>query len=394
MLMNPGFLIRWYTAAALLLAAAPGCRRASNTYVPPPPPEVTVAQPERRTVPITLNLTGTTRGVESVEVRARVRGFVQQKHVEDGQAVEAGDLLFTIDPREFKAEVAEAQAELESRSANLRLAEVNLERVRQSIEQRAASQIELDRAQAERDAAQAQVHLADARLTQAKLDLEFTQVRAPIDGRLGLRTVEVGQLVGASEPTLMGTIVNDSQIFATYNIAETQVLELYHQHQSRRPGEQGRPGLVVLLGMADEDGYPHEGRFHKAGNTVDPDTGTIVVEALFQNEDHAIIPGLFVRIRVLYGEEEAVLVPDTAVLTDQRGRFVLAVNGQNVVERRAVTIGGVHDRMRAISAGLDADSWVVVNGIQRARPGATVNPVRPVAAATPGESAAPPGAGK
>lgn len=361
-------------ACAVMCAA---CRRPANAYIPPPPPEVAVAQPERATVPVTLDMTGTTRGVEAVEVRARVRGFVQAKHVEDGQAVKAGDLLFTIDPREFNAAVQEAQAEVDTRRANLRLAEVNLSRVRQSIEQRAANETELDRATAERDAAHAQVSLAEARLARADLDLEFTSVRAPIDGRLGLRTTEVGQLVGAGEATLLATIVNDTRVYATYHLEERRLLELYHGHESRRPGEDGRPNLVALLGMADEEGYPHEGRFHKASNTVDPGTGTVAIEAVFDNPKRAILPGLFVRIRVLYGEEEVILIPDTAVLSDQRGRYVLVVNEQNVVERRDVTVGAVFDRRRAIRSGLDAESWVVVNGLQRARPGSAVNARRP-----------------
>lgn len=372
--------IRWSVCAVTAAAFAgtvAGCRRPANAYIPPPPPEVAVARPERKTVPVTLDMTGTTRGVETVEVRARVRGFVQAKHVEDGQAVKAGDLLFTIDPREFDAAVQEAQAEVAAGRANLRLAEVNLARVRQSIEQRAASETELDRATAERDAAEAQVSLALARLARANLDLEFTSVRAPIDGRLGMRTVEVGQLVGAGEATLLGTIVNDTQVYATYHLEERRLLELYHGHESRRPGEDGRPNLVVLLGMADEEGYPHEGRFHKASNTVDPGTGTVAIEAIFDNPKRAILPGLFVRIRVLYGEEQALLVPDTAVLADQRGRYVLVVNDENVVERRDVTVGGVVDRRRAVKSGLDTDAWIVVNGLQRARPGAPVNAQRP-----------------
>ncbi len=369
---------RVYNVLVPVLAAVettlPGCRRPANTYVPPPPPEVTVAVPERRTVPATLELTGTTRGVAAVDVRARVRGFVERKHVEDGQAVEAGDLLFTIDPREFAAAQQQSEAEVEARAAALRLAELALERVRQALAQQAATQHELDRALAERDGAAAQVHLAEANLARARLDIEFAQVRAPIKGRLSLRTVEVGQLVGAGEATLMGSIVDSSAIYATYNVEERRVLELYHGHQQRRPGEEGRPGQTVLLGMADETGYPHAGQFAKAANTVDPDTGTIAVEALFPNEDQVILPGLFVRIRVVLDEQDVLLVPETAVLSDQHGRFVLVVNDQDLVERRNVTVAPVIDRMRPIKEGLEPEARVIVNGIQRARPGAAVEP--------------------
>ncbi len=362
--------------SAFAAALSSSCRRPGNVYIPPPPPEVTVAPPERRTLPITLDLTGTTRGVAAVDIRARVRGFVEKKHVEDGQVVEAGQLLFTIDPREFAAAVGQAAADLEAHKAALWLAELGLERTLNAQKQQAATQHEVDRATAERDGAGAQVHLAEAKLAEARLDLEFTEVRAPIKGRLSLRTVEVGQLVGAGEATLMGSIVDDSSIYATYNIDERTVLTLYHDHEERRPGEHGRPGLTVLLGMADETGYPHTGQFASAGNTVDPDTGTIAVEAIFPNENRAILPGLFVRIRVLYeAEEDALLVPDTAVLADQRGRFVLVVNDENIVERRDVTVGPVFERMRPIKEGLAPTARVIVNAIQRARPGAAVKPV-------------------
>lgn len=367
--------------AACLVAT--GCRRKANEYIPPPPPEVTVAQPVVRTLPVTLDLTGVTRAYESIEIRARVRGFIAAKHVEGGERVRQGDLLFTIDPREYEAAVRVAEAQLETVEATLRLATLTLERTETAFAQGAATQQELDIARAEVDSGQAQAELARARLKTARLDLEYTQVRAPIDGRLGIQTPEVGQLVGATDATLLTTVVNDSQIFATYTLDEQQLLMLRRAFANRRPGEDGRPQLTVLLGLADEEGFPHVGRFHKADPGLDPSTGTIAVESIFPNPDGTLVPGLYVRVRALLDEQEAMLLPDVALGTDQTGRYVLVVRDDNTVERRGVRTGPLFDRMRRIEEGLTGQEWVVINGVQLARPGTTVNPIRGRADAPP-----------
>lgn len=400
---------------ALLLAivsGVSGCDRKKAVYVPPPPPEVTVASPERRTVPITLELTGTTRGVEAVEVRARVKGFLQKKLVEGGRRVKAGELLFEIDPRTFEAVVRESEAELSTRKANKRLADVTVERIDRAAKANAASQQELDKATADRDAAQAQVELAEARLQTAKLDLEFTKVRSPINGRLGIVPIDEGTLVGASEPTLLATVINDEKVYAVYDIDERTVLGLRKLNENRRPGEDGRPNLKIRLGMTNETGYPHLGEFHKADNTVNTGTGTVRVEAIFDNADGTILPGSFVRIQPILGERDALMVPDVAVLQDQSGRYVLIVGADGVVERvpvratgpsyaRLLPIEEVLAEPLAGSAGasgqpakarLSADTAVIVNGLQRARPGEKVTVKRVAATEAPaGKSAGEPG---
>lgn len=384
--VGPGLL-----AASLLLG---GCRPEQNAYVPPPPPEVTVARPVERTVPELLELTGMTRADQAVEVRARVRGFLDKKHVESGRRVKAGELLFTIDPREYEARVRQAEADLEAKAAALRLAEVTKERMTQAVSSNAASQLELDRATAERDAAAAQVALAEAAVQSAQLDLEFTQIRAPIDGRLGFTPIDAGQLVGSGEATLLATIVNDARIFATYQIDERTLLRLRRENANRRPGEDGRDNLVVRLGTANDTGFPFEGRYWSSDNIVDQSTGTIKVEAVFDNPDGALIPGLFVRLQSPLGEKPAVLVPDVAVQRDQTGAFVLVVDDQDTVQRINVDTGPVFERMRPVtvregatlptkegeakaplSSTLSSQSWVIVNGLQRARPGAKVRPI-------------------
>jgi RND family efflux transporter MFP subunit len=351
-----------------------GCKREQAAFVPPPPPEVTVETPTRQRVADAMEFTGTTRGFETVEIRARVRGFLQKKHVQDGKRVQQGDLLFTIDPRTFEATVQQAKAELAAREAELKLASVTLERTSAAAATNAVSKQEVDRAAAQRDGAVAQVDLAGARLRSAELDLEFTNVRSPITGRIGFIRVEEGELVGASEPTLLATVINDSKVYATYDMDERVILELRKGSQNKRPGEDGRADLVVRLAMANEEGWPHVGRFERADNAVNSATGTLRVESIFENPDGAIVPGTFVRVRPEFGEKDVLTVPDVAVLADQRGRYVLVVGGgsEGSVERRDVTVGEVVERRRVIMAGLSETDRVIVNGVQRARPGGAV----------------------
>lgn len=363
---------RWLMVLTLAMAVVSGCKRQPVAFTPPPPAEVTVAKPAKRMVPIALEYTGTVRGFEEVEVRARVRGFLEKKHIQDGKRVTKGELLFSIDPRTFEATLARAKADQSAREADLRLAEVTLERTKQAGASNAVSKIEVDRAQAQRDAALAQVEQAKAVVRSAELDLEFTQIKAPINGRIGFVPVEVGDLVGATEPTLLARVINDEKVYATYDMEERTILESRKANQNRRPGEDGRPNQLVRLGMSNEVGFPHEGYFDRADNAVNPQTGTIRVESIFDNKDGTILPGAYVRVQPVYGEREAMTVPDVAVLLDQRGRYVLVVGAGNKVERRDVRVGEVVDRQRVIVEGLDESANVIVNGLQRARPGVEV----------------------
>lgn len=363
--------------AALALAMVvilPGCKPPAAQYAPPPPPEVTVTTPVKQSMMNALEFTGITRGVESVEVRARVKGYIEKRFVEGGQRVKAGDMLYTIDPREFQASVSQAEAQIATQESQLKLAEVTLSRVNEAVQKEAAARLELDKAQADRDAAAAQVDLAKAQLAQRKLDLEFTRVIAPISGRLGIETVDVGNLVGASETTLLATIVDDSKIYARYSIDERMLLDIRTENQNKRPGEDGRDELTVLLGLANEPGFPHVGKFYKADNAVDPKTGTLGVDSIFENPSGVILPGSYVRVKAIFGKIEAFVVPDIAVGADQLGRYVLTVNDKNIVERHAVRVGTAEGRMRRIVEGISGTERIVVNGIQRARPGAPVNP--------------------
>jgi len=283
-------------AAAFLLAAA-GCKPKEGVFAPPPPPDVTVASPVVATVSDTLEYTGRVRGIETVEVRARVKGFLLTRNVDGGRRVKAGELLFTIDPRPFVAAVKQAEAELETMKANLRLAEVTLDRVELVVAQRAGAKQELDKAEADKSAAEAQVQLAEAKLATAQLDLDYTQVKSPIDGRVGVITVDPGMLVGAIDPTLLATVINDSKVYATYEMDERTIMDLRTRYDNKRPGEDGRPNLKVRLGLVNETGFPHEGEFSRGDNTIDPETGTVKIEAVFDNADGTILPGAFVRLQ-------------------------------------------------------------------------------------------------
>ncbi len=362
--------------AALALAA--GCAKPPPPPPPPPPAEVAFVLPTVKTVDKTIETTGLLRAEDNVQLRARVRGFVAIKHKQGGERVRAGDLVITIDRRPFEAAVASAKAELEQRKAQLDLAEVTLKRVSEAFKANAVSPFEVDKAKAERDASLAAVDLAAAGLRQADLDLEFTEVRSPINGRLGVNVIEQGQLVGAADATLLATVVNDAVVYATYQLNEREVLETRRENQNRRPGEDGRPNLVVLAGLMNEQGYPHVGEFARADTGVDPDTGTVTIEARFKNDDGTLLPGSFVRIRALVGEEQGMLVPDISVGADQRGRFVYVVakndQGQEVTRRIDVVAGPRVGDMRRLLPGEDGKlpisptDRVVASGVQRARP--------------------------
>jgi RND family efflux transporter MFP subunit len=361
-------------ATPFLVAAAflAGCKPPPNAYVPPPPPEVTVATPERRDMPDLFETTGTIRAFERVEVRARVRGFIAEKHVLGGERVKKGDLLFVIDPRPFEASVKQAQAEVASRESAVKLAEITLARVDEAVKASAVSKLELDKATADRDGTKAQLELAQAALVTAKLNLEYTRVVAPLNGRVGIKVPDPGQLV--SETELLTDLSNTEQVYANYTMDEKTLRRVREQNANKRPGEDGRGDLKVLLGFPDTEGFPFEGRFARADVGVDNSTGTIAIEAVFDNPADKILPGNFVKVAAVLGTRTAMLIPDAAIQADQAGRYVFIVNATNKVERRNVTTGSRAQKLREVLTGLEATDRVVVNGTQRCRPGSEVKP--------------------
>lgn len=361
-----------------------GCKPRESAFTPPPPPEVTVAKPIVATLPQTLEFTGNTRGIESVDVRARVRGFIAEKFIRGGEKVKAGDLLFRIDPKPFEATVGQAEAEVASNEARLRLTQITLDRKNQSAAGNAVSKLELDQAVAERDAAKASYDIAQRKLDAAKLDLEYTNVRAPFDGRIDItvagvggsrQVADIGELVGDAGGSPLCRITNDSTIYVGFDVDEATLLRVRRQFGFSRPGEGGRPPLLVYVGFKNDNSkYPYVGKYVAGDAGISAGTGTSRVEAVFDNSSGQMLPGAFARIKSIIGMETVTLVPDAAVSNDQSGRYVLVVNGENKVERVGVDVGGVVDRMRKITNGLAPDARVVVNGIQRARPGIVVKP--------------------
>lgn len=369
--------------AAVVLAAACGGDDGPVRQAP----EVTVAQPETRAVQRYVDFTGTTRAVESVEIRARVGGVLEQQLFEPSEVVDQGDVLFVIEQDQYQAARDEAVALLRSAVADSALKESNLERIRIAIETNAVSRQDLDRAQAERDAAVAAVLGARARLSRAQLDYDYTSVRTPITGQVGRRLVDPGNLVGYGQQTLLTTVNRLQPIHVYFSAPEWTVLQMLRQMETERPvpadggdgSAEARNRVVkVLVGTAaDEDRFPFEGRVDFIGNTVDPRTGTIELRAVFENADFQLFPGLFVRVRVIeIVPEDALLVQERGVGTDLGGKYVYVVGEGNTVERRYVQVGQPQpDGTIVVEDGIEVGETYISNGLLRARPGLPVTPV-------------------
>ena len=354
-----------------------------------PPPEVTIAQPETRPVRPYVDFTGTTRAIESVEIRARVGGVLEQQLFEPSQIVGEGDVLFVIEQDVYQASHDEAVALLRSAIADSALKESNLERIQIAIETNAVSRQDLDKAQAERDAAEAAVLGARARLSRAQLDYDYTMVRTPITGQVGRRRVDPGNLVGFGEQTLLTTVNKIQPIHVYFNAPEWVVLRMIRQVEAVRQSETSAMGegmstredaeqvARVLVGTAaDEDRFPFEGYIDFIGNTVDPSTGTIELRAVFENADFGLFPGLFVRVRVMaVNESDALLVDERAIGTDLGGKYVYLVGDDAIVEQRYVQLGQPQpDGTIEIVEGLEGGETYISNGLLRARPGLPVTP--------------------
>jgi RND family efflux transporter MFP subunit len=356
-----------------------GCNP-SNEYQAPPPPTVTVSQPIQQDVTEYREFTGTTEAVETVEVRARVEGYLQSIHFEPTADVKKGDLLFIIDPRPFKVQVYKAQADLRRKQAMLELAKENYQRTKTLYEQKAAPRADFIKDKAARDTAQANLEAARALLQDAKLNLSYTHIRAPITGRVGRDLVKVGNLVGAGENTHLTTVVQYDPIHAYFSLNERDLLPFIERERNKQGKKVENPEDedVIHLGRANDSGYPFEGRVDFFDQGIDPSTGTFLLRGRFPNPaPHAILPGMFVRIRGPIDQQKgALLVTERALGADQRGRYVLVINEENIVEYRPVEVGATINQMRVIRKGLQVDDWVVVKGLLRARPGAPVSPER------------------
>ncbi len=339
------------------------------------PPEVMVSRPLKKKVMEFLEFPGTTAALEFVEIRARVEGWLESVNFEPGSRVEKGALLFLIDPKPYQAQVDQDEAALRGREADRNLKDANLKRSAQLLSTGSVSQLQYDVQKAEELVASSHVGIATANLEKDKLNLSYTRITAPIAGRVSRNYVDVGNLVGAKDKTLLTEIVNDDSVYVYFDVSERDLLMLMRRWpriQDEVPTNREKP--PALLQLADESGYPHEGRIDFAEPKIDPSTGTLRVRAVFDNKKKLLVPGLFGRVRVPLEEKEALLVPELAVGMAQAGRYVLVVGKDQVVEQRLVETGPLEGTLRVIEKGLKPDDRVVINGIQRARPGAKVTP--------------------
>ena len=354
------------------LVAFSGCRKGPEA--PPPGPEVTVASPLQKNVRRYYDLTGNTEAVESVDILARVEGFLEKVHFEDGDEVKEGDVLFTIEQDVFIANVEQAKAKLQSTIAERHRAQADLKRVEKAVVSGAVSEQEVDLKRAERDIAVAAVANAEAGLKQAELQLNYTSVISPVAGRVSRRFVDVGNLVSPTQNTLLTRVVTFDPMYVYSNISETLLSQILKK-SGKTDQERRESGAKLFVGLADEEGYPHEGVINFIDNRLDATTGTIQIRGTVPNKDRLLYPGMFVRIRIpSIQETPSLLVHEKALGTDLGGKFVLVVGDDNVVERRYVTLGQLYENMRVIEKGLKATEHYIYKGIQRARPGMPVTP--------------------
>jgi RND family efflux transporter MFP subunit len=368
---------------AAIIAMAPALAACDQSQsqpqaVAPPPPQVTVAKPVSKTIADRDEYVGRFVAVESVEVRARVSGYLDTIHFQDGQIVKKGDLLFTIDRRPFEIALAQAQASLAQAKATLAFAESDLARAQGLGVGTVITQQTFDQRTQAKRVAQAAVAAQEAAVRQAALDLEFSELRAPVTGRIGDRRVSVGNLVtgGASGSTsLLATIESIDPIRFEFTVDEASYLR--YARLSEESAQAASRGLTVptRLKLLDEPAFSHDGKMDFVDNAVDRSSGTIRARAVFANPHGTFAPGMFARVQVAAAPpRSALLVPEAAIGSAQARKFVLVVDGENIARSKYVTLGAVVDGMRVIAAGLTPDDNVIVNGLMRARPGAKVTP--------------------
>jgi RND family efflux transporter MFP subunit len=387
--------------AVLVFGMFYGCSE-KNEYVEPPAPEVTVSKPLVKSVTDYLEFTGIVKAIEEIDIRARVEGFLESVHFEDGAYVKEDQLLFTIDPKPYKAAVENARGQLGRHQAQLKRAEREYQRNLTLFKQNAASEANVVKWKSEMEESRAAVISAQAALDRARLDLGYCTIRSPIDGRIGRSMVDVGNLVGAGEKTLLTTVRQPSPIYAYFSINERDLLRVMKMARDEGIPADNPDKIALELGLANETGFPHKGHLDYADSTVDPNTGTLELRGVFPNPGppYIIVPGLFVRLRLpIARRENALLVAERALGLDQGGRYLLVVENENKVDQRYVKIGDLRDGMRVIEEGLKAEDWVVVKGIQRAIPGAKVTPreaqvASPAKASEPAKESAEPSAEK
>lgn len=360
----------------LLAAFLAGCKP-ENKFQPPPPPEISVAIPLTQDyIPYEV-LTGNTVAFATVDLVARVEGFLTSQNYVDGSYMKKGDTLFVIEQTMYKAQVKEAEAQLEGAKAKLVQSEAEFTRQETLLRQNVTAQNTYDQAKAKRDSDRASVENAEGNLTIAQTNLGYTTVQAPFDGVVTKHLISVGELVGNGQATKLSSIVQLDPIYVTFNISEQDVLKIRENIANRRVTVEELSKIPLDIGLMNEEGFPHKGFLNYVSPEIDAQTGTVLVRGLFQNPNRDLLPGFFVRIRMPLGlgARPVFLIPNRVVAEDQAGKYALVVNKDNVVQQKRVKIGQLlAGGLRVITEGLAADDRVVLSTNGQAVPGGKVVP--------------------
>jgi RND family efflux transporter MFP subunit len=363
----------WRMGGLATLGLLAACGQ-NNTYQAPPPPQVIVAKPVEQKITRYFEATGNTAAVNSANLVARVQGFLTEIAYQDGAAVKKGQHLFTIEPEPYQLKLQQAQASEAAAQATTTQTQADFERQQELVQRQAASKAAYDTSVANRDNAKAKLLQAQADAKQAQINLDYTKVVAPFDGVVTARQVSVGELVGSGGTQVLATIVQLDPIYVNFTASERDVLHVRDMLYKRNQRAVDLIGTEADVGLQTDTGYPHKGKLDYIAPQVNQGTGTLAARAVLPNESRLLLPGFFARVRVPLEETPAVLIPSVALGSDQGGRYVLTVNGENTVEQRKVEVGPVLGEMIVVESGLKPEDRVIVSGLLRAIPGQKVDP--------------------
>ena len=366
--------LAFQTLACTLCMLFAGCDK-SNSFKSPPPPPVTVVHPENRSFTMTSELPGRTSATELVEIRARVAGFLDSVDFKEGDIVEEGQLLFTIEPDQYESAVNMAMAELNSSQANDTLNREVLKKYQAAYDEGAATDVELIEARAKVDVSTAGLESAVAQLEKARLDLSYTRIHSPISGQISRLLVNKGNLVGSGSPTLLATVVKTDPMQVWVSVREADILEFRRQLLGENKASIREMDIDFTLRLPDGEIYPETGLIDFVDNTIDANTGTIDVRGTIPNPIGILKPGLFVRMEIESRQTfEGLMIPELAVMRDMAGEYVMVIDESDVVSRQGIVTARTKDHLTEVTDGLNAESKVIVNGLLQARPNQAVSP--------------------